>query len=93
MNAAKRKLVDISAMACRIDPTNRRAVIDLEIRPALESLRTESGKFDLDLRSFSNQVDTLGIWATQIWKRKDGHLTVGKFIAELSKLEARLKEG
>ena len=92
MNTAKSKLDNLSAIADRIDPTNRRKIVEEEIRPALDDLRSEWDKFDMDRRSFSNQVDTLGGWATQIWRKSDGHLTAGKFIAELFKLETRLKK-
>jgi hypothetical protein len=92
MNTAKSKLDNLSAIAGRIDPTNRRKIVEEEVRPALEDLRSEWDKFDMDHRSFSNQVDTLGGWATQIWRKKDGHITAGKFIAELFKLETRLKK-
>jgi hypothetical protein len=92
MNTAKSKLDNLSAIARRIDPTNRRKIVEEEIRPALEDLRSEWDKFDMDHQRFSDQVDTLGGWATQIWKKKDGHITAGKFESELFKLETRLKK-
>lgn len=92
MNTAKHKLDDLAAKTRRIDPTNRRRIVEAEIRPALEDLGSDWDKFDMDRRSFSNHVDTLKGWATQIWRRKDGHITAGKFLAELLKLEARLKK-
>lgn len=92
MNTAKCKLDNLSAMARRIDRTNRRRIVDEEIRPALEDLGSDWDKFEMDRRSFSNQVDTLKGWATQIWMKKDGHITAGKFEAELFKLETHLKK-
>jgi hypothetical protein len=92
MNTAKRKLDDLCAMARKIDRTNRRRIVDEEIRPALEDSGSDWDKFDMDRRSFSNQVDTLKGWAARIWMKADGHITAGKFEAELFKLEVRLKK-
>lgn len=91
-NTAKSKLDDLSAMARRIDRTNRRSIVDEEIRPALEDLRSDWDKFDMDPQKFSNQVDTLKGWATVIWTKAEGHITAGKFGAELFKLETHLKK-
>jgi hypothetical protein len=91
-NTAKSKLDNLSAMARGIDRANRRKVVAEEIRPALEDLRSDWDKFDMDPRRFSNQVDTLKGWATQIWMKADGHITAGKFEAELFKLETHLKK-
>jgi hypothetical protein len=63
-NTAKSKLDNLSAMARGIDRANRRKVVAEEIRPALEDLRSDWDKFDMDPRRFSNQVDTLKGWAT-----------------------------
>ena len=91
MNPAKAKLEVLRSAAAQIDATDRRKIVEDELRPTLEDLKSDWPSFRFERDSFLRQVATLEIWATQIWTKKDGHTKVPKFLAELSKLELRLK--
>ena len=91
MTSPSAKLASLSAIVSKIDQRNRRQIVESALRPVLEDLRGDWNYFDMDRTRFMENVDTLGIWATQIAKSRDTGVHVDKFVSELIALESRLK--
>lgn len=91
MNPAKQKIESLRSAAACINQKNRREVVVEKIRPELVILKSKWNHFSVSQEVFHRHVGTLETWATEIWKRTDYEMKVGKFLAELQKLEACLK--
>ena len=91
MNPAKTKIDSLRSSAKTIAAANRRKIVEEDLRPTLESLKCDGNHFKWEQERFLQQVNVLKMWATEIWKKKDGEAKVGKFLSELVELEAQLK--
>jgi hypothetical protein len=91
MNPAKAKIAALHTAANQITPANRRSIVESDIRPILEALKSDWTLFSWTHDRFSQQTSTLETWATEIWKKADCEMKIGKFLAELQELESNLK--
>ena len=91
MNPAKPKTEELRAALAQIPNGNRRQIIEDAVRPQLAALKSDWNHSTWDCERFLSQISTLETWATEIWKKPDFEMKVGKFLSELQELEDHLK--
>ena len=84
-------LDEIASISNTINQENRRVVVETELRPKIEELRSSKSWAFRDSSKFQNRVKNLEYWAKQISKRKEGANLFGKIISEIDQLRENLK--